>query len=65
MLDNIIAENCVMESAMPAPNGSRTTGKNDNIAFWNQLISATDTLFTPEEVMIMGEKAIILWLSVG
>jgi len=61
ILNNLIAEDCVMEAAMPAPDGSRTTGKNDCIAFWKQLMSATDTQFSPEEVMIMGEKAIILW----
>lgn len=47
MLNNIVAENCVMEAAMPAPNGDITTGKNDSMAFWEQLISATDTLFSP------------------
>jgi ketosteroid isomerase-like protein len=61
ILDKLVAEDCVMEGAMPAPNGVRTVGKKDCIDFWQQLMSATDTLFSPEEVTIMGEKAIILW----
>jgi ketosteroid isomerase-like protein len=61
LLNNLIAEDCVMEAAMPAPNGSITTGKDACIAFWQQLILATDTQFSTEEVTIMGEKAIILW----
>lgn len=61
LLKNLIAEECVMEAAMPAPNGSKTIGKNDCLAFWQQLILATDTQFTPEEVTVMGEKAIIFW----
>lgn len=61
ILNSLIAENCIMEAAVPAPNGSRTEGKKDCIAFWEQLIEDTDTQFSPEEVIVMGERAIILW----
>jgi len=61
MLNNLVAENCVMEAAMPAPNGETTTGKKDCMAFWKKLISATDTLFTPEKVIVIAENAVILW----
>ena len=61
LLTNLIAENCVMEAAMPAPNGSKTIGKKECLAFWEQLLLAPVTQFFPEEVTIMGERAIILW----
>ncbi|EKT3958529.1 nuclear transport factor 2 family protein [Flavobacterium psychrophilum] len=58
ILNNLIAENCVMESTAK---DSRTVGKIDCIDFWQQLIEAKDTQFTTESVTVMGEKAIILW----
>jgi ketosteroid isomerase-like protein len=61
ILNNLIAEDCIMEAAMPAPNGSRTVGKKDNLIFWKQMIDEKETQFSPEEVIVMGEKAIILW----
>jgi ketosteroid isomerase-like protein len=61
ILNNLIAEDCIMESAMPAPNGSRTVGKKDCLDFWQQLIDEKDTQFSPEEVIVVEEKAIILW----
>ena len=61
ILNNLIAEDCIMEAAMPAPNGSRTIGKKDNLIFWQQMIDQRETQFSPEEVIVMGEKAIILW----
>jgi len=61
ILNNLIAEDCIMETAMPAPNGSRTVGKKDSLASWQQLIDGKGTHFSPEEVIVMGEKAIILW----
>ena len=33
ILNDLIAEDCVMEAAMPAPNGIRTTGKKNSMAF--------------------------------
>lgn len=61
ILNSLIAEDCIMEAAMPAPNGKRTEGKNECIAFWEQLIEAADTQFSPEEVIVMGERSVILW----
>ena len=61
ILNNLIAEDCIMEAAMPAPNGSRTVGKKDCLIFWQQLIERKETQFSTEEVIVMGQKAIILW----
>lgn len=61
ILNNLIADNCIMETAMPAPDGIRTVGKKDCLDFWQQLIDEKGTQFSPEEVIVAGEKAIILW----
>lgn len=61
ILNNLLAEDCIMETAMPAPNGSRTVGKKDSLDFWQQLIDEKETQFSPEEIIVVGEKAIILW----
>ncbi len=60
LLDNLIAEDCIMETAMPAPNGVKTVGREACLNFWKGLIEAK-TDFAPEEITIMGEKAIIIW----
>ena len=61
ILNKIVAENCVMETAMPAPIGVTTIGRKDCLAFWKKMIDATETQFSPEEITVMGEKAIIIW----
>jgi ketosteroid isomerase-like protein len=61
ILNDLVAEDCIMEAAMPAPNGIKTVGKKDCLIFWQQMIDQKDTQFTPEEVIVMGEKAVILW----
>src|SRR6266700_2718964 len=61
ILNKLVAENCVMETAMPAPNGTKTIGRKDCLAFWKRMIDVTGTQFSPEEITVMGEKAIIIW----
>lgn len=61
ILKDIIAENCVMESAMPAPDGFTVEGYEDNFIFWENMINAPDTQFNPEVIDTFGEKAIIQW----
>lgn len=61
ILNDLIADHCVMESAAPAPNGMKTVGRSECLAFWGDLIKATDTQFTPEEVIVLSERAVILW----
>jgi hypothetical protein len=61
ILEPLIDESCIMEAAMPAPNGETTIGKEDCLAFWRQLIDAKGTQFTPEKVIVALENAIIFW----
>jgi hypothetical protein len=61
LLKNIIAADCVMEGAMPPPDGSRVEGYNECYSFWEDMINTPDTQFKPEIISIMGEKATIQW----
>ncbi|MFG2820572.1 nuclear transport factor 2 family protein [Kitasatospora sp. NPDC048365] len=61
LLDDLVAEDCVMESVSPAPDGSRTTGRAECLAFWRTLAADRTTRFEPGEVVLMGERATIRW----
>lgn len=61
LLKNIIASDCVMEGAMPPPDGSRIVGYSECYSFWEEMINTPHTQFRPESTSIMGEKATIQW----
>ena len=50
-----------MEAIQPAPDGARTEGRDDCLAFWRALAADRCTLFDPEEVVIADERATIRW----
>ena len=61
LLSNLIAEDCVMESIEPAPDGSRFEGRDACLTFWQTLVADTASSFEPEEVVVMGDRATIRW----
>jgi ketosteroid isomerase-like protein len=61
LLDGLIAADCVMESVEPAPDGTRYVGRKACLEFWQRLASSRDGAFTPEEIVAIDERAIILW----
>jgi ketosteroid isomerase-like protein len=61
LLENLIAEDCVMESVEPAPNGTRVVGRADNLKFWTNLANNKDGAFEVEDVVVFGERANIRW----
>jgi ketosteroid isomerase-like protein len=61
LLDNLIADDCVMESVEPAPNGTRYEGRSACLTFWRNLANNRDGAFTPEEIVAFGDRAIIRW----
>lgn len=61
MLDELIAEDCVMESIEPAPNGARVEGRAACLAFWQALATNTTTHFSLEEINAAGDRAVIRW----
>ena len=60
-LVDIIADDCVMESAQPAPNGIRYEGYDACLGFWRALIADLNGSFEPEDVVVTGDRATIRW----
>jgi len=61
LLDGMIAEDCVMESVEPAPDGTRYVGGKACLEFWQKLANNRDGAFADEEIIAVGEHAIIRW----
>jgi ketosteroid isomerase-like protein len=61
LLDDLIAEDCVMESVEPAPDGTRYVGRNACLEFWQRLATSRDGAFTAEDIVAFGEHAVIRW----
>jgi len=61
LLEDLIAEDCVMESVEPAPNGTRVVGRADNLRFWTNLANNRDGAFEVEDVLVFGERANVRW----
>ena len=61
LLDNLIAEDCVMESVEPAPDGTRYVGRRACLEFWQNLANNRDGAFAPEDCVAIDEHAIIRW----
>lgn len=60
-LRELVAADCVIENTTPAPNGARCIGRDECIAQWTQIATAPGTHFELEEVVTMGDRAIIRW----
>ena len=61
LLDDLVAEDCVMESVEPAPDGTRYVGRGACLTFWRSLANNKDGTFADEEIVVMGDRAIIRW----
>jgi ketosteroid isomerase-like protein len=61
LLDDLIAEDCVMESVEPAPDGTRVVGRAACLTFWKNLANNRDGAFTDEDILVFGDNAIIRW----
>ena len=61
LLTDLIAEDCVMESIGPAPDGERTEGYEACLRFWQDLIADATTSFDVEEIVVRDDRATIRW----
>ena len=61
LLTDLVAEDCVMESVEPAPDGTRYVGRIACLTFWQNLANSKDGGFTPEDVVTSGDRATIRW----
>lgn len=60
-IETLVAENCVMETVEPAPEGHRYTGRAACVGFWRALAEDRSVEFRPEQVIVAGEWATIRW----
>jgi ketosteroid isomerase-like protein len=60
-LPDLIAQDVVMETIQPAPNGTRYEGYGVNLAFWQALAADRSTRFETEEMTALGDRGIIRW----
>ena len=58
---DLVAENCVMESIQPAPNGTRYEGYETNLRFWQAMVTDPNGSFEVEDVIVTGDRAINRW----
>ncbi|MFB7541444.1 nuclear transport factor 2 family protein [Streptomyces zaomyceticus] len=61
LLADLVAEDCVMESVQPAPSGERVVGREACTEWWTALVDDPATQFTPQEVIVAGDRATIVW----
>ena len=61
LLDDLIAEDCVMESVEPAPDGTRYVGRSACLEFWQKLAANRDSAFTAEDIVAVDEHGFIRW----
>jgi hypothetical protein len=52
-LVDLIGDDCVIESAQPAPNGTRYEAYDACLRFWQELIADQIGAFEPEDVLVL------------
>ena len=58
---DLVAEDCVMETMQPAPDGERVEGFDANVRFWKAMVTDPNGTFEVEDVVICGDRAINRW----
>lgn len=62
LLDDLVAEDCVIEDTSPAPDGVRREGGQACLARWRELAGNSGLKFTPEAAEILGNLAVQPWV---
>jgi len=62
LLEDLIADECVIEDTSPAPEGARRDGGRACLARWSQLAGSADLEFSPEPADILGDLAVAPWI---
>ena len=60
-LDDLVAEDCVIENTVPAPDGARYVGREACLGLWRGIATAPGTSFDLEETFVAGDRATIRW----
>ena len=62
LLQDLVAEDCVIEDTSPAPDGVRHEGRRACLARWADLAGNRTLTFKPEPAEIHGDLAIAPWV---
>jgi len=62
LLDDVVADDCVIEDTSPAPDGLRREGGRACLARWAELAANQALEFTPERADIHGDLAVQPWV---
>ena len=60
-LGALVAEDCIIENTVPAPDGARYVGRDACVALWSGIATSPSTRFDLEETFVAGERATIRW----
>ena len=60
-LQDLVADDCVIENTQPAPDGSRHVGKAACIELWTGIATMTGAWFETESVIARGDRGEIRW----
>ena len=60
-LAELVAEDCVIENTVPAPDGARHAGREACVGLWSAVATQAGTRFDLEETFVAGERATIRW----
>ncbi|MGX9181285.1 nuclear transport factor 2 family protein [Mesorhizobium sp. BHbdii] len=60
-LPGLVAEDCVIENTVPAPDGARHSGREACVGLWSAIASEPGTRFDIEETFVAGDRATIRW----
>jgi ketosteroid isomerase-like protein len=60
-LQQLVADDCVIENTQPAPDGSRHEGKEACIALWTKIATTPGIHFENERIIARGDRGIIQW----
>jgi haloalkane dehalogenase len=60
-LADLVADDCVIENTHPAPNGARHVGRDACLELWQGIATAPEVRFDLENVIVVDDRAIILW----
>jgi len=61
LLDDLLAEDCVLENTNPAPDGARYVGRQACLDFWRNIAANEALNFETEEMWVSGDRAVRRW----
>ncbi len=61
LLEDLVAEDCVIENTVPAPDGARYEGRAACLGLWRQIATMPGAWFDAESVEVWDDRAILRW----